>query len=125
MTYSLFEQGTAQLNFLLNAQRQIIIVSALSVALATYSENFKYKYVKYIPLLLFGYVLGFGIKACIDFDAFIEEAKIDSPNIDENEKDLLNRWYGWLYFTYFLIFIILLLAILFVRIDIFPTKVKK
>ena len=125
MPYILFEQGTAQLNFLLNAQRQIIIVSALSVALSTYSENFDHPLVKYVPLLLFLYVIAFGIKACIDFDSFIKEAKIDKPEIDQNEIEMLDRWYTWLYFTYFLIFIIVILAIIFVKIDIGPKKSKK
>ena len=85
MPYILFEQGTAQLNFLLNAQRQIVIVSALSVALSTYSENFDHPLVKYIPLLLFLYVIAFGIKACVDFDSFIKEAKTDKEIAAANE----------------------------------------
>ena len=129
MPYTLFDQASVQLNFLLNAQRQIIIVSAFSVALATFSENFNHPLMKYITLLMFTYAIAFGIKAVEDFRSFIEEAKTDEPPIDQNEKDLLNRWEKWIYFTYFLISIIFVLMLLFVRIDLFryfkPKKAKK
>ena len=116
MVQPLFEQLTPQLNFLLLSQRQMILVAAFAVAIATFAKNIKQVYIAYISLILLSYSLAVGIKAAVDFNAYIEDVLNDDPELEKDEKSLVNRSKTWVYFSYAQIGIVSLLMIIFIRV---------
>lgn len=105
----LFDQASNQLNFLLLSQRNMILVSAFAVALATFSTNQKkYRYFKYLILMLFIFAIASGAKSASDFSDFIKKTRDETvtPALTSDEKELLERWEQWLYFSYTLLGII-------------------
>lgn len=115
MVQPLFEQLSTQLNFLLLSQRQMILVAAFSVAIATFSKNIKKMHVSYISLMLLGYSLAVGITAAVDFDSYIQDVKNDEPPLQDDELRLLNRSKKWIYFTYIQVVIIVILMAVFIK----------
>ena len=101
----IFSQASSQLNFLLLSQRNMVLVSAFAVTLQTFSETFKYHYIRYTALLLFIYAIASGTKAVIDFNFYIKDAKEDS-NTDSQERELLDRWAEWSNYSYFMLAIV-------------------
>jgi len=116
---TLFDQASGQLNFLLLAQRNMILISAFSLALATFKTNFNYPLMKYFVIILFAYAIAVGAKSIDDFNAYIKDAKIDEPALAANEINLLNRYEDWVYFSYTLIAIIVIILLTFVQVEFF------
>lgn len=104
----LFNQASSQLNFLLLSQRNMILVSAFSIALANFSIIKNYEYFKYYIFFLYIFAIATGVKALQDFKKFIIDTK-DEPTTNSKEKDLLDNWLGWIYYSYALIFVISLI----------------
>lgn len=116
MVQPLFEQLSTQLNFLLMSQRQMILIAAFSVALATFSFNIKKLSIAYIAVLLLFYSLAVGITAAVDFTDYIKDVKNDNPKLEEDELRLVRRSEKWVYFTYVQISIIVVLMAMIVKI---------
>ena len=114
----LFEQLSTQQNFLLLSQRQMILVSAFSVALLTYKNNLSVKkYPKqilfvYISFVLFVYAIATGIKASIDFKTYADDARKEVAG-KKDETDLLDRAEQWMYYSYLLILLVVVLMVIF------------
>ena len=119
MSAILFDQATNQLNFLLLAQRNMILISAFSLALATFKTNFDYPLMKYFVIVLFSYAIAVGVKSAQDFNLYIEDAKVDEPLLDEREIKLLNCYKEWVWSTYCLIAIIVIISLTFVQVEFF------
>ena len=119
MVQALFEQLSTQLNFLLLSQRQMILIAAFSVAIATFASNIKKLDVAFISIMLLVYSLAVGITAAVDFNDYIEDVKNDTTNgpngLEPDELRLVNRSKKWIYFTYAQIVIISILAFFFVK----------
>lgn len=117
MVQALFEQLSTQLNFLLLSQRQMILIAAFSVAIATFATNIKKLDVAFISIMLLVYSLAVGITAVVDFNDYIEDVKNDTTNgtLEEDELRLVNRSKKWVYFTYAQIVIITILAYFFIK----------
>ena len=122
MSTTLFEQASGQLNSLLLAQRNMILISAFSLALATFKGNFNYPLMKYFVIVLFAYAIAVGAKSIVDFNAYIKDAREDEPALAENELNLLNRYEEWVYFTYTLIAIIVIILLTFTQVEFFLLK---
>ena len=114
----LFDQLSTQQNFLLLAQRQMILVSAFSVALLTYKSNLPtQKYPRhalfgYISFVLFAYAIATGVKSAIDFQKFADDTRKEISG-KQDELELLQRAEDWMYFSYLLIFLVVALMIIF------------
>jgi len=119
MSTTLFEQASGQLNFLLLAQRNMILISAFSLALATFKTDFNYPLMKYFVVILFAYAIAVGAKSIVDFNAYIKDAREDEPALAENEINLLNRYEEWVYFTYALLVIIVIILLTFAQVEFF------
>ena len=115
MVQALFEQLSTQLNFLLLSQRNMIIVSAFSVALATFAHNTKKLEFRWLAMLLFVYSIAVGITAAVDFNNYINDTKNDNVVLEEDEIKMINRSQKWIYFTYAQVAIISYLIVTFVR----------
>lgn len=115
MVQPLFEQLSSQLNFLLLAQRQMILVSAFAVSLIIFSSNKKGLSMLLLSFTLFIYGIAIGIKSSLEFNDFITDVKNDAP-LEDDEKRLVNNCHSWIYFTYVQIAIICLIIISFYRI---------
>ena len=119
MVQALFEQLSTQLNFLLLSQRQMILIAAFSVAIATFATNIKKLDVAFISIMLLVYSLAVGITAVVDFNNYIEDVKNDTTNgtngLEPDELRLVNRSKKWVYFTYAQIVIITILAYFFIK----------
>ena len=108
----LFEQLTSQLNFLLLAQRQMILVAAFAVAIATFGHNIKASkifrkiYISYLVLVLLAYAIAIGIKSSLDFNGYIAEILSNKSSLHDDELKMINRSKTWVYFSYFLIAIV-------------------
>jgi hypothetical protein len=99
-TPGLFDQALTQVNLLLDAQRNIILISAFGLTLATFRKNFKYPLIKEMVGVLFAYAIAVGIKSILDFNAFI--IKVKHEELNEDERDLIKRWGDWVIFSYIL-----------------------
>ena len=119
MSTALFEQASGQLNFLLLAQRNMILISAFSLALATFKGNFNYPLMRYFVIVLFAYAIAVGVKSIDDFNAYIKDTRNDTPALDDNEKNLLNRYEDWVIFSYILIGIIVIIMLTFTQVEFF------
>ena len=114
----LFEQLSSQQNFLLLSQRQIILVSAFSVALLTYKGNLSSKkyprkvLFSYISFVLFVYAIATGIKSAVDFYSYADDTRKELAGKPDEEK-LLSRAEEWLYFSYLLILLVVILMFIF------------
>ncbi len=117
MSTILFDQASGQLNFLLLAQRNMILISAFSLALATFKTDFDYPLTKYFVIILFAYAIAVGVKSIDDFNAYIKDARVDEPALAPNEISLLNRYEDWVYFTYVLLAIIVIILLTFTKIE--------
>jgi len=115
MVQALFEQLSTQLNFLLLSQRQMILVAAFSVAIATFATNIKKMYVSYLSLLLLMYSLAVGITAAVDFNNYVNDVKNDTPKLEDDELRMLNRSKKWVYFSYIQVAIIVILSYVFIK----------
>ena len=121
MSQTLFDQLSEQQNFLLLSQRQMILVSAFGVGIATFGHNIKSNgtikkiYLAYLSLMLLGYAIATGIKASIDFNDYISDVKEEKPSLDKNELSLVNRTKTWVYFSYVLIAVTVTLLIMFFK----------
>ena len=108
----LFEQLSSQLNFLLLAQRQMILVGAFAVAIATFGHNiktskiFRKVYITFLVLVLLAYSIAIGIKSALDFNGYIAEILDNKSSLHEDEIKMVNRSKTWVYFSYFLIAIV-------------------
>ena len=115
MSQPLFDQLSTQLNFLLLSQRQMIITSALGLAVLNFSTSLtgalklKKIYLTYLSLTLLIYSIAVGIKAAMDFEDFIKTVK-DEEILDPGETKFANRSRTWIYYSYFLIAIICIMA---------------
>ena len=114
MVQNLFEQLSTQLNFLLLAQRQMILVSAFAVSLIVFGTKSKGIPLMFLSFLLFGYALAVGIKSSIEFREFIQDVRDDVP-LQDDEKRLVDNSSTWVYFSYTLIGIISVVIISFFR----------
>lgn len=119
MSVSLFEQSSGQLNFLLLCQRNMILISAFSLALATFKTDYRYPYAKYLVVVLFSYAIAVGVKSSLDYNVYINDAKNDSPALSEDELNLLDRYEEWVYFTYVLIAIIAIILLTYTVMEFF------
>ena len=119
MVQALFEQLSTQLNFLLLSQRQMILIAAFSVAIATFSSNIKKLDVAFTSIMLLVYSFAVGITAAVDFNDYIEDVKNDTTNgpngLEPDELRLVNRSKKWVYFTYAQIVIITILVYFFIK----------
>ena len=115
---TLIDQATNQLNFLLLSQRNMILVSAFALTLATFKNNVGQKYIEYLVIILFSYAIAVGSKSIEDFNAYIKDAKQDN-SAEPKDLDLLDRWEKWVYFSYTLLGIIILILIFYADIAIF------
>lgn len=108
----LFEQLSEQLNFLLLAQRQMILVGAFAVAIATFGHNIKTSklfrkiYLIYLVIVLLAYAIAIGVKSALDFNGYIGEILDDEHPLEPDEIKMVNRSKTWVYFSYFLIAIV-------------------
>jgi len=111
----LFDQLSTQLNFLLLSQRQMIITSALGLAILNFSTSLtgtlklKKIYLTYLSLTLLLYSIAVGVKAAMDFADFIKNVKSEST-LNSAETNFANRSKTWIYYSYFLIAIIFIMA---------------
>ena len=101
----IFEQLSTQLNFLLLSQRQMILISAFSVALMTFSDSMKQRdakgaYFIYLAVVLLVYAIAVGSKASSDFNSYISD--LDAIT-DPDELDMISRASSWVYFSYALL----------------------
>lgn len=119
MSTILFEQASCQVNFLLLAQRNMILISAFSLSFAAFKNNFNYPLVRYFVVILFSYAIAVGVKSALDFKAYIKDAREDEPTLAANEMDLLNRYEEWVYFTYTLLVIIIIILLTFIYVEFF------
>ena len=94
MVQALFEQLSTQLNFLLLSQRNMIIVSAFSVALATFSHNTRNANFKWLSLMLFVYSVAVGITAAVDFNILKMGCKNNSRALKLAKKSRKKHGYG-------------------------------
>jgi uncharacterized membrane protein YidH (DUF202 family) len=114
----LFEQLSAQQNFLLLSQRQMILVSAFAVALFNYKNTLaskKYprqKLFSYISFILFAYAIATGIKAAVDFRRYANDTKKELAGKND-ELQLLDRAEEWMYFSYLLIVLVVVVMFTF------------
>lgn len=115
MTYTLFSQASQQLNFLLVAQRSMVIITAFSIALTTFygNNNEKYYMLKYIIPLLLLYAAAIGIKSTIDFNKYMKD--VENDTLQDDDKKLLDTWKTWEYFNYPLIFLIIIISLIFIK----------
>lgn len=116
---NLYDQLSTQVNFLLLNQRNMILISAFSVALASFRANHYHFFIKYFVIFLFVYALAVGFVSVEDFKAFLKEVRKTETNLNDSEKDLLNRYERWTYFTYALIGLIILMLLTFTQIEFF------
>ena len=114
MVQNLFEQLSTQLNFLLLAQRQMILVSAFAVSLIIFWNKKKGAPLMLLSFLLFAYSVAVGIKSSLEFTEFIKDVKNDVP-LQDDEKRLVDSASTWAYFSYVLIGIIFVAIISFFR----------
>ena len=114
MVQNLFEQLSTQLNFLLLAQRQMILVSAFAVSLIIFWSKEKGAPLMFLSFLLFGYAVAVGIKSSLEFSEFIKDVRNDVP-LQDDEKRLVDSASTWAYFSYVLIGIIFVAIISFFR----------
>jgi hypothetical protein len=121
--FTIIDQATQQLNFLLMAQRNIVLISAFAITLATFKKNFDYPFMDFLVLVLLIYSIGVGVKSALDFDAYVKDAKEDTGATD-NELDLLARYEEWVYFTYILIGIVIFIILTFAKIEFFDPWYK-
>lgn len=101
----LFSQSSIQVNMLLLSQRNMVLVSAFAITLQTFSNNFKYNYIKYLAVLLFIFAIASGSKAVADFNKYINDVR-RSGQTDPFEIDLINRWAAWADYSYFMLAIV-------------------
>ena len=115
MAYTLFNQASQQLNFLLVAQRSMVIITAFSVALTTFYANNKKQYymLKYLVPLLLAYAAAIGIKSTIDFNKYMKDVNNDA--LQDDDKKLLDTWKTWEYFNYPLIILIVIISLIFIK----------
>ena len=112
---NLFEQATTQVSFLLLAQRNMILIAAFSLTLATFRKSFNYPFISEIIVVLFAYAVGVGVKSIDDFNAFISDVK--QEDLDNTEKDLLERWRQWVYFSYVLLSVIVIFLLIYLNME--------
>ena len=118
----LFEQATAQLNFLLLSERNMILLSAFSLALASFKRTFEHSLLRYFIVFLFAYAIAVGIKSAIDFQEYIKDVR--KENLTSSESKLIDSYEGWVYFTYTLIGLIIFILLTFTQIEFFNTTHK-
>ena len=120
MSNNLFDQLTNQVNFLLLSQRNMILVSAFSLALASFKSTFNHPLMKYFVVILFVYALAVGAKSIEDFNAYIKDTR-DEGSLDSRDLNVLNRYETWVYFSYTLLGIIVLILLTFTQIEFFSS----
>jgi len=118
----LFEQASAQLNFLLLSERNMILLSAFSLALASFRRSFNHPLLRYFIVFLFAYAIAVGIKSGLDFQEFIKDVK--EENLSANERKLIDNYSGWVYFTYTLTGLVIFILLTFTQIEFFNTTHK-
>lgn len=114
---NLFEQASTQLNLLIAAQRNMLLVAAFGLTLATFVKNFNYPFIREIIVVLFGYSIAVGIKSILDFNAYIEDVKAE--DLGPDEKTLIDRWAGWVAFSYVLLIIIFFFLLIYLNMEFF------
>lgn len=120
MSNNLFDQLTAQVNFLLLSQRNMILISAFSVALASFKSTFSHPLMKYFVVILFVYALAVGAKSAEDFNAYIKDTR-NEGGLDSRDLNVLDRYETWVYFSYTLLGIIVLILLTFTQIEFFSS----
>lgn len=118
MAAQLIDQTTPQVNFLLLSQRNMILVSAFALTLATFKNNFGQKYIEYLVIILFSYAIAVGAKSIEDFNTFVRDTK-DEGSGSPQEKNILDRYAKWVYFSYALEGIIVIILIFYTDIAFF------
>ena len=114
----LFNQFTSQLNFLLLAQRNIVLVSAFALALAQFKKSFDYPFINYLVLFLFSYAIAVGFKSVLDFNAYVNDT-LEESSLYEIERSLVHRNNDWVYFTYALIAVVIFILLTYVKVEFF------
>jgi hypothetical protein len=114
---NLFEQASTQLNLLISAQRNMLLVTAFSLTLATFVKNFNYPFIREIIVVLFAYSIAVGIKSILDFNAYIADVRREDLDIDENK--LIDRWAQWAPFSYVLLSVIFAFLLIYLNMEFF------
>ena len=126
---NLFNQLTEQVNFALISQRNIILVCAFAISVATFKNTFNHFMNKYLVVILFGYAIAVGIKSSIDFNDYIKKTKKETNgngngNGKNDDLELIDRYSSWIYFTYVLLIIIVIILLTFGQIEFFDKTHK-
>jgi hypothetical protein len=114
MVQALFEQLSTQLNFLLLSQRQMVLLSAFGVALASYANASNRFILNYFALILFSYAIAVGVKSTSDFSDYIEDVRKDTPPLEPDELRMVERSAKWVNHSYVLFALISLLLVTFI-----------
>lgn len=122
MSNPLFDQASSQLNFLLLSERNMILLSAFSLALASFRRSFNHPLLRYFIVFLFSYAIAVGIKSGLDFQEFIRDVK--EENLNTNERKLIENYSSWIYFTYVLTGFVIFILLTFTQIEFFNTTHK-
>lgn len=125
---NLFNQLTEQVNFALISQRNIILVCAFAISVATFKNTFNHFMNKYLVVILFGYAIAVGIKSIIDFNYYIKKTKKETKSSGTSgtnvDLELIDRYSSWIYFTYVLLIIIVIILLTFGQIEFFDKTHK-
>ena len=104
---TLFNQSSSQLNFLLLAQRNMILIFAFSLTFLAFSTNLRKRFlIMFIMSCLLIYSLAIGIVSIINYNKYDNKTRSDlGPLTSDNEAEIemMNDWYRWTYFTYVLL----------------------
>ena len=123
----LFDQSSTQLNFLLLAQRNMILVFAFIITFISFSYDFQRRFLlRSIAFILLVYCFAIGTVSILDYNAFIEATKREATDKGFQEGlDLLDRWEKWQYFTYVLLILNGFLLIFFILFELNVSKKSK
>ena len=123
--FELIDQISGQINFLLLAQRNMILLTAFSLACVVFLKKSEYPTsAKILCIFLFSYAIAIGVKSSEDFMAYMDQVLSNQKGNPENIK-LLNKWKEWVYFTYVLIGLVSAMLLFALLTDVFTQKIKE
>lgn len=112
----LFNQASTQLNFLLLAQRNMILIYAFALAFMGFSVTFYHR--NMVRILIFSlliYAIAVGSVSTIDYLDFVKKTRSELVERDfDDGLDLLDQWENWTNFTYALLALNVLIIIIWV-----------
>ena len=125
----MFSQGSTQLNFLLLAQRNMILIFAFALTFMVFANNFKYRFmVRFIMFCLLIYSVALGIMSILNYNSYIKKTKKElnaekavNDTMEEDIKDelqILKDWANWIYFSYALLGINALIIIFYIMFEV-------